>query len=81
MAEAIDPPRVTEPEAVPCIFCEGITIEVRADFIRIVGWIDLETVGYEAVPERRIIARAAMPISVARELIRDLRKAVARGGN
>lgn len=79
--EIIDVPRMTEPETVPCTFCEGITIEVRADFIRIVGWIDLETVGYETMPERRIVARAAMPTTVARNLIRDLRKAVARGGH
>lgn len=74
-------PRMTEPEVVQCVFCEGITLELRADVVRIVGWVDLETVGYETVPERRIVARAVMPTSVARELIRDLRKAVARGGN
>jgi len=81
MAESIEPPRMTEPEVVPCIFVEGLAIEVRDEFIRVVGYIDLETVGYEVVPERRIVVRASMPTNVARALIRDLRKAVARGGN
>lgn len=73
-------PRLTEPEVVHCILCEGVTIEVRDEIVRLVGWIDLETVEY-AEPERRIVARAALPLLVARALIRDLRRAVARGGN
>lgn len=73
-------PRFSEPKPVPCHFVEGVTIEVRDEFIRVVGWIDLETVEMEA-PERRIVVRAALPTMVARALIRDLRKAVARGGN
>lgn len=77
----IGSPRMTEPQVIDCVFCEGITIELHDDVVRIVGWVDLEVVGYETVPERRIVARAVMPTSVARELIRDLRKAVARGGN
>jgi hypothetical protein len=73
-------PRLSEPLPVDCHFIEGVTIEVRDQFIRVVGWIDLETVEMSE-PERRIVLRAAMPTMLARELIRDLRKAVARGGD
>lgn len=78
--DGVQPPRLTEPMPVDCHFVEGVTIEVRDQFIRVVGWIDLETVEMSA-PERRIVVRAAMPMTLARELIRDLRKAVAKGGN
>lgn len=81
MAEKINPPRLTEPAVVPCHFVEGIRIETRDEFVRIVGWIDLETVEDGIEPERRIVFRAAMPTTVARALILDLRKAVAKGGH
>lgn len=81
MADAVSEPRLTEPEVVTCHFVEGIRIEVRDEFVRIVGWIDLETVEAGADPERRIVIRASMPITVARALILDLRKAVSRGGH
>lgn len=80
MADRIDALRMTEPTVIPCIFVEGVEIEVRDEFVRLVGWIDLETAeGHE--PERRIVVRAAMPSLVTRALVRDLRKAVARGGH
>jgi hypothetical protein len=65
---------------VPSIFIEGIEIEVGDTFIRIVGWVQLQTVEYQP-PERRIVARAVMPMSTARALIRDLRKGMAKGGH
>lgn len=71
---------MTEPKTIDCVFCEGVSLEVRDDVIRMVGWIDLEIVGRN-IPERRIVARAVMPTVVARTLIRDLRRAVARGGH
>ena len=80
MAEAIPAPRMTEPEVVPCIFCEGLELEVRDDVVRIVAWIDLEKTG-DGEPERRIVARAVMPNIVAQALIRDLRKVLSRGAN
>ena len=74
MADTI---RMTEPVAVSCVLCEGISIEVRDEIIRVVGWIDLETVaGNEQ--ERRIVMRAAFPSMIARALMRDLRRAVMR---
>jgi hypothetical protein len=79
MATLIDPPQMSEPQVVDCHFVEGVYLEVRDDVVRIVGWIDLETAAEGA--ERRIVVRAAMPTIVARALIRDLRRAVARGGN
>lgn len=80
MAETTKPFRMTEPTMVACVLCEGVSIEVRDDLVRLVGWIDLEVVEDDQ-PERRIVARAALPTLVARALIRDLRRAVARGGN
>lgn len=79
MAQTDEHARMTEPVIVPCHFLEGIEIEAGGDFLRIVGWIYLTT-GEETHPERRIVARAAMPTRVARELIRELRKVVNRSG-
>lgn len=80
MAEGIDPAPITEPVIVDCTFMEGVEIELGTDFLRIVGWIQLST-GDERHPERRIVARAVMPTRVARELVRDLRRYLARGGD
>lgn len=80
MAEVIIPAPLTEPIVVDCVFCEGLFLEVRDDVVRIVGFIDLERTA-DSQPERRIVVRAAMPTIVARALIRDLRRAVSRGGN
>lgn len=70
--------RMTEPKVIDCVLCEGVTIEVRDELIRIVGWVDLETVRGKAI-ERRIVLRAGFPLLLARALIRDLRKALTRG--
>lgn len=71
---------MTEPKAIDCHFVEGVSLEVRDEFVRLTGWIDLDVTPGEAL-ERRIVVRAAVPTLVARALIRDLRRAVARGGN
>lgn len=80
MARAIEDAPLTEPVMIDCHFIEGMNIEVRDEFLRIVGWVHLETTG-DGQPERRIVARAAIPTSVVRALIRDLRKALAKGGH
>lgn len=80
MAEVIPPAPLTEPIVIECVFCEGVYLEVRDDFLRIVGFIDLERTA-DSQPERRIVIRAAMPTIVARALVRDLRKSLARGGH
>lgn len=80
MARKTNPPRLAEPEIVPCHFVEGVHLELRDDFVRLVGWIDLETSDDQEI-ERRIVVRASMPLTVARVLILDLRKAMARGGH
>jgi hypothetical protein len=72
---------MTEPEVIHCRHAEGVTVIVRDEFIRLTAWIDLEVVPDGERPERRIIARLALPNTVARALIRDLRRAVARGGH
>lgn len=80
MAELIPTSPLTEPKVVDCNFVEGVSLELRDDMVRLVGWIDLEQAA-DGQPERRIVVRAAMPTIVARALIRDLRKSLARGGN
>ncbi len=80
MIDVIQPARIAEPVTVPCIFVDEIDLELGDAFVRIVGLVRLETVEF-APPEKRIVARAVMPLSVARELIRDLRVRLARGGD
>lgn len=80
MAERLEIPPLTEPAVIDCHFIEGMSVEVRAEFVRIVGWVQLDTTG-DGYPERRIVARAAIPISVARALVRDLRRAIGTGGH
>ncbi len=75
-----DPPNITEPQTVPCLFCSGFHIETDEAFIRIVGYADLGMVENER-SERRIIARVVMPISTARALLTDIRKKLAKGGH
>lgn len=80
MGEAERPPKTTEPLPIGCAFLDGVEIEVRTEFVRIAGYIDLQTAD-RGESERRIVMRAALPTLVARALIRDLRRAVAREGN
>ncbi len=68
---------MTEPIIVPCLFVTGLAVEAEESFVRIVGWVDLPEAGYDS--ERRIISRVVLPESVARLLIRELRRVV--GGN
>lgn len=79
-SDGIDPAHLTEPRPVNCIFLEGTVIEAGDGFIRIVGWVRLETVETER-PEKRIVARAVLTTHAARALVRDLRKSLARGGH
>ena len=80
MGERARKARMAEPKPVTCHFIEGTEVERGDEFIRLTGWICLETVEYSP-PEQRIVERLAMPTSVARKLVRDLRKALARGGH
>lgn len=80
MYEKTDPPHITEPQTVPCLFCSGFHVETDDAFIRIVGYADLAMVENGGV-ERRIIARVVMPINTARSLLADVRKKIARGGH
>lgn len=80
MAQRVPKARMAEPKPVTCHFVEGYEVQRGDEFIRLTSWVHLETVEY-APPEQRIVGRHAMPISVARKLVRDLRKALARGGH
>lgn len=73
-------PHLTEPKVVDCAFCEGVYIEARDEVVRLVGWVDLQNAA-DSIPERRIVVRVALPSVVARALLRDLRKSLAKGGH
>lgn len=73
-------PRLAEPILRDCHFWQGVEIETGPDFLRVSAWVQLETVEFSP-PERRIVARAVMTTDGARELVRVLRKALARGGD
>lgn len=77
MADPLPQPRMSEPEVVDCHFIEGFRLEIRDEVVRLVGWVDLETVA-NFQPERRIVVRAAMTKTVARALIADLRRSLVR---
>jgi hypothetical protein len=68
-----DPP-LTEPLIVGDAFATGVGIEPINGDIRLIAWVT-------HAEEHRIVARIVLPDSVARALIRDLRKALASGSN
>ncbi|MER9912839.1 hypothetical protein NKJ71_19625 [Mesorhizobium sp. M0050] len=63
---------LTEPLVVADAFATGVDVEAINGDLRLVAWVDHGQ-------ERRIVARVVLPDSVARALIRDLRKALASG--
>jgi hypothetical protein len=80
MADHVDRAPLSEPKPVACHLIEGVEIEVKADIVRLVGWIELEAVEGGS-PERRIVARVALPYGAARALAQNLRRTVGRGGH
>lgn len=73
MAEDDEPP-LTEPIVISDVFCEGIDIEHINGVVRLIGWVTHQD-------EHRIVSRLVLPVSIARALTRDLRKALATSGN
>lgn len=71
---------LTEPTIVTSSFCTGTAVEARDTYVRIVGWEQLPDLGGE-MQERRISCRTTLPTAVARELIRQLQRAVAKDGH
>jgi hypothetical protein len=74
------PPRMTEPTTVQCLLMTGFDIEVIDDLVRLIAWVDVPITGYDG-PERRIIARVAMPNNTGRALQRELSNHLSRGDN
>ncbi|WP_298800031.1 hypothetical protein [uncultured Devosia sp.] len=70
----------TEPEIVPCLYVNGIGIEIADSIVRFVGWVSMLALGGE-MDERRICVRFAMSNNQARNLQTVLRKGLARGGH
>ena len=75
------PAPMSEPVPVSCILIEGVFLELRGEVIRLVGYIHLEVVEETIPAERRIVARVAMPLATARQLVRDLRRDLIRGAH
>ena len=73
-----DPPPLTEPLIVSCIFVTGAAVERTQHVVRLVGWLTTPDLGGEAI-ERRIVVRFAMPIDAARRLAREIAGAVREG--
>lgn len=74
MTDETDKPPLTEPIVIADAFCTGADVETINGDVRIVGWVDHQD-------ERRIVGRLVLPDGVARGLVRDLRKALAKGEN
>ena len=71
--EETDPP-LTEPIVILDAFATGVDVEAINGDVRLIAWVT-------HAEEHRIVARVVLPDSVARALIRDLRKALASGSN
>lgn len=80
MARHDPEPPITEPEIVHWLFSTGTEVEFTEHFARIVAWVDIPRLSTE-LPERRVVARLVMPDNVARELTRQMRRGLARGGH
>lgn len=65
---------LTEPVVALDIFATGVIIEPVNGEVRLTAWVEVSG-------ERRIVARLVLPNTVARALLRDLRKALAKGGH
>lgn len=63
---------LSEPVVILDAFATGVDVEVINGDLRLIAWVDHGE-------ERRIVGRLVLPDSVARALIRDLRKALASG--
>jgi hypothetical protein len=67
-------PPLSEPIVVLDSFATGVDVEPINGDVRLIAWVT-------HADEHRIVARVVLPDSVARALIRDLRKALASGSN
>ena len=71
---------LTEPLIVPCLYCTGAGIERVVHAVQVVFWTHTPTLS-EDMGERRISARIAMPIDVARTFAREITRALREGGH
>jgi len=77
MASFDDKAPLTEPVVVASAFCAGVEVETTDHCVRVTGWEDVS----RPMRERRIVARMVLPPEVAHDLVRDLRRSLARGGH
>lgn len=80
MTSVTAPSGLTEPEIIPCLYITGMAIEIADSAVRLVGWVNLPTLGGQ-IEERRIVMRCAMSNSQARNFATVLKAGLARGGH
>jgi hypothetical protein len=61
------PPPLVEPEVIPLSFITGGAVEVDGELVRVLGWSEFP-MAEEISPERRVVVRLAMPLSLALKL-------------
>jgi hypothetical protein len=76
-----DDPPMTEPFGVAPTFIEGVRVERAPYFVRITGWSKHVAADDDTAEERRIVARATLPLDAAHELLAALQKALKKDGN
>jgi hypothetical protein len=70
---------VTEPVTVNDVFVTAVVTEITDNYVRIIGYSKLQRPSGE-MNENRIVERMVLPDPVARELLTQLRKGLARRG-
>ncbi len=68
-----EPPPLTEPSIVPCLFGDGISAKSTDGIVNLVAWNELPYFGGET-EERRIVARLAISDRAARTLLMELQR-------
>lgn len=71
---------LSEPEIIPTLLIDGITVEIGDGIARLCGWVKLAGEGRDSV-ERRIVMRVAMANGLARKLNASLQKGLRTGIN
>ena len=92
MARKINAPPITEPVIVDCLYSTGASVERVPHAISMTFWVHTPEIGsdddgeYVAAfkddsGERRIVARLAMPLDVARVFAKSIVRALREAGN
>ena len=91
MARKITAPPITEPVIVPSLYSTGANVERLPHAVNLTFWVHVPDIAgddgeyvaeyTEDTGERRIVARVAMPLDVARLFARSINRALRDMGN